>query len=291
MARRRNSRGIEKKLMSLAAMLALGCAFSPPVRAVIQSIGLLTLIFFGVGLAALLGFAIYYRRISSSQNKSSFNPADNPFQKSLRSGVPNATVQPCSPQSDDHLRQQLYSIDWFQFEKLVGHLYRKLGHAVTFKGGANPDGGIDLIVEMAGQRKAIQCKHWKGREVGVKTVREFFGALADAGLSNGVIVSLRGGTPDAKQFASRHSLEILEEGELLRLLRSTDAMFDPEVLELLHDKRKFCPKCNHEMVRRVSRKSVNYGQEFWGCSTYPRCHFKLQITSTKEVSNRLSPAV
>lgn len=291
MARRRNSRGIEKDLMSLAAMLALGCAFSPPFRVVIQSIGFLTLILFGIGLAALLGLAICYRRIGSSQNKSSFDPADNPFQKSLRSGVPNANVQTCSPQSDDDLRQQLHSIDWFQFEKLVGHLYRKLGYAVTFKGGANPDGGIDLIVEMGVQRKGIQCKHWKEREIGVKTTREFFGALTDAGLPSGIIVSLRGGTLDARQFAARHSLEILEERELIKLLRSTDALFDPDVLELLRDTRKFCPKCNHQMVRRVSRKSANYGHEFWGCSTYPRCHYKLQITPRREILNRYSPAV
>lgn len=291
MARRQNTRAIEKDLVSLAAMLALGFSFSPQFRAVICSLGICALILTAVGFSALLGFAIYRRLHRPPRDESSFNPVRNPFQKPQRPDAIKARIPVHTSQTVDDLRQQLYSIDWFQFEKLVGHLYRKLGYAVMFKGGANPDGGIDLIVEKAGQRKAIQCKYWKEREIGVKTTREFFGALADAGISSGVIVSLRGGTLEAKQFASRHSLEILAERQLLQLLRSTGALFDFEVLELLHDKRKFCPKCNHEMVRRVSRKNANYGQEFWGCSTYPRCHFKLQITPRKELSNRFSPAV
>lgn len=32
-----------------------------------------------------------------------------------------------------------------------------------------------------------------------------------------------------------------------------------------------CPKCSARMVRRVARKGATAGQEFWGCSAYPRC--------------------
>jgi Restriction endonuclease len=44
--------------------------------------------------------------------------------------------------------------------------YRKQGYAVTRRGGANADGGIDLVIEMNGMRAAVQCKHWKTWNVG-----------------------------------------------------------------------------------------------------------------------------
>src|SRR5208282_420034 len=65
------------------------------------------------------------------------------------------------PQSTPDLIQQLRSIDWFQFEKLVALVYRRLGYTVTRWGGANPDGGIDLVIEKDDQRSAVQCKQWK----------------------------------------------------------------------------------------------------------------------------------
>jgi len=64
---------------------------------------------------------------------------------------------------------------------------------------------------------------------------------------------------------------------MAQMLESTDARFDPDVLELLHDTRKFCPKCERELVIRVAERGPNPGSKFWGCSGYPRCHFTMPI--------------
>jgi len=32
-----------------------------------------------------------------------------------------------------------------------------------------------------------------------------------------------------------------------------------------------CPKCNAPMVQRLAKKGPNAGQQFWGCSNYPKC--------------------
>ena len=32
-----------------------------------------------------------------------------------------------------------------------------------------------------------------------------------------------------------------------------------------------CPKCDGPMVRRTTRRGPNAGNEFWGCSEFPRC--------------------
>ena len=34
---------------------------------------------------------------------------------------------------------------------------------------------------------------------------------------------------------------------------------------------RLCPKCGAEMVLRTARRGSNAGNQFWGCSNYPRC--------------------
>ncbi|SFD13565.1 Topoisomerase DNA binding C4 zinc finger [Microbulbifer thermotolerans] len=34
---------------------------------------------------------------------------------------------------------------------------------------------------------------------------------------------------------------------------------------------RLCPKCGSPMVRRTSKRGVNAGKQFWGCSAFPKC--------------------
>ena len=33
-----------------------------------------------------------------------------------------------------------------------------------------------------------------------------------------------------------------------------------------------CPKCGKPMIKRMVRKGINSGKEFWSCSSYPECN-------------------
>ena len=33
-----------------------------------------------------------------------------------------------------------------------------------------------------------------------------------------------------------------------------------------------CPKCGKPMIKRVAKKGINSGNEFWSCSSYPECN-------------------
>jgi restriction system protein len=154
-------------------------------------------------------------------------------------------------------------------------IYRKQGYVVSRRGGAKPDGGVDLIIEKNGERTAVQCKHWKTWNVGVKPVREFLGALTDVGIRRGLFITLGGYTGGAKMLADKHGIEVVNQTGLARMLETTDARFDPAALEILRDTRKFCPKCEREMVRRTATKGRGAGKQFWGCSGFPRCRFTL----------------
>jgi restriction system protein len=44
----------------------------------------------------------------------------------------------------------------------------------------------------------------------------------------------------------------------------------PPALTAVHND-PLCPKCGEGMLLRTSRKGKNAGDEFWGCSRYPKC--------------------
>jgi HJR/Mrr/RecB family endonuclease len=177
------------------------------------------------------------------------------------------------------LSSQLRSIDWFQFEKLVAALFRQQGYTVTPKGGANADGGIDLILEKSEERIAVQCKHWKSWQLGLRHVREFLGALTDARLSKGIIVTLCGHTLAARELADRHGISLIHEARLAEMLQSAQVSFDPEVISLLNAEKKHCPQCESPMVLRTAIKGPQPGEQFWGCRRFPACRFTLRATS------------
>lgn len=145
------------------------------------------------------------------------------------------------------------------------------------RGGANPDGGIDLVLEKGGERIAVQCKQWKNWKLGVKPVREFLGAMTDARISQGIVVTLSNSTSEARELADKHGIELLTEGGLTRMLLVSGVWQDEQVLAILEDITKHCPKCGRPMVLRTASKGPNPGSRFWGCSTYPQCRQTMPV--------------
>jgi restriction system protein len=170
------------------------------------------------------------------------------------------------------ISEKLRKIDWFQFEKLIELIYQRRGFKVKRLGGANADGGVDLVVELPAERFVVQCKHWRMWNVGVRDIREFLETLTDSQIPNGIFITLRGYTREAKQLADKHGIKILNESDIIQMLEKSDLIYSQEISRLLSDERKLCPKCENEMVLRTNRLK---GNKFWGCSNFPRCRFIL----------------
>jgi restriction endonuclease Mrr len=186
--------GIAQGVAQMIALVVLGAMFVPPIRQMLLGLGVFVVVAIVLAVAVGLGVILIRRSDRKQRFDSTCLTALNATQ------TPPATMPDHKPQSTADLVQQLRSIDWFQFERLVALVYRKQGYAVSRRGGANPDGGIDLVIEKDGTRTAVQCKHWKTWNVGVKAVREFLGALTDSGIRRGLFVTLGGCTSEAKQL-------------------------------------------------------------------------------------------
>jgi len=279
MARRRKKDDHWIELVArLAGLLLLISLISPQVR---HALGVIGFCFFGLALVGLISFALY--RLAARSRRPAYTntfilPSITYANEAPASIEVPSCAQTAAATSDAELLKQMRSIDWFQFEQLVALVYRKQCYAVSRRGGANPDGGIDMIIEKDGTRTAVQCKHWKTWNVGVKAVREFLGALTASGIQRGLFVTLSGYTGEAKQLADKHGITILNEADLAVMLEATHARFDPAVLEILNDSRKLCPKCERELVLRTAGKGLGAGKHFWGCSTYPRCRFTMPVS-------------
>jgi restriction system protein len=254
----------------LLGMVFLFLLIVPGGRLLIPIIG--SILFGSIGLAILALAVFFFRRVwsrSSQSNQTSFSQSSAREEKQLVSSMPAQITT-------RQLFERLRIVDWYQFEKIIAIVYRKAGFHVDRRGGANPDGGIDILITGSAREKvAIQCKHWKTRDVGVKTIREFLGALKDAGIHKGIVITLRGYTGEAKQLAERNGIGLLNETGLAELFQSTQTQFDPEVLSLLNETRKLCPKCEHELGLRTAKKGAKLGSQFWGCSNFPRCRFTM----------------
>jgi len=100
------------------------------------------------------------------------------------------SVEQHTPATAKHSAMQAVErMTWQEFEMLVGESFRQLGYTVKETGGGGADGGIDLQMTLKGMKYLVQCKQWKTYKVGVKTIREFFGVMVDAGAVGGFIVT------------------------------------------------------------------------------------------------------
>jgi restriction system protein len=230
---------------------------------VLATIGVIGLTVF----VALLRFGVPVAVALLSGGTRPISVASDPFSAATEASAP-------APVRTSDIATKLRSIDWFQFEKLMEIVFRKQGYLVDRRGGANPDGGIDLVLMKESEKIAVQCKHWRNRDVGVPKIRELVGAMADTKISKGILVTISDYTDEAKAFGDRNGVEIVNHSALTRLLDSVDASYDPEIQQLLNDRRKVCPKCERLMVLRTARKGENVGSQFWGCSGFPACRHR-----------------
>jgi len=114
-------------------------------------------------------------------------------------------------------------LSWRSLEDLVGEAYRLNGYAVMGNSGPGPDGGVDLIARKGGETVLVQCKQWKARQIGVRTVREMFGLLNAERANEVHIVSSGYFTEDARNFARHKPIRLIDGPMLVQLVKKAQS--------------------------------------------------------------------
>jgi|GEM_PF-446646 len=295
MGRRRKERGIEELVgpIIIVLFLILFWASGFDIHRTLQLVKGLIVLIVVVAVSIALFFVIRY---FVRRNRASAMPTTSPQPSRTRTNMkvtpPSSATQDSTPgwryegplldetpnpdmTEPPSVVDKLRATDWYQFEKVVGLIYEAQGYRLYRRGGANPDGGIDLIIEKDGERAAVQCKRWKKWKVDVPKVRELFGAMTHEGLTRGVMVALNGFTIDAKQLAVEHNIDIVHDENLATMITGLSPADQLKVQAMLDDETKHCPKCEATMVWREPKPGKNW-TPFWGCSRYPQCYGRLQ---------------
>lgn len=196
-------------------------------------------------------------------------------------GQPAALSEPHSQTSNIQKQQKpTDEMSWQQFELLVGEAFRQAGYRVIDGGDTGADGGVDVHLSKDGKKYFVQCKHWKTRKVGVAIVRELFGVIAGAGAKGGFVVTSGDFTKEAKAFAKGKQLGLINSTKLDKMIRSAQKVLPESALRKAQSApdTPVCPKCASGMVKRKARQGVRAGQEFWGCSQFPKCRGIIKTT-------------
>jgi restriction system protein len=174
--------------------------------------------------------------------------------------------------------ETLKDTSWSDFEVLVGEAFRRKGFAVQENRVGGADGGIDLTLRKNGKLHIVQCKQWRSSKVGVPIVREMFGVMTASNAESVYVVSSGHFTKDAIKFAQDLPIELINGEQLLELIadvqttKPLQASVKPIIKPIVKQTNSTtCPKCTSPMVKRTAKKGPNLGNEFLGCSSFPKC--------------------
>ena len=181
-------------------------------------------------------------------------------------------------------QSMLTGMSWQDFERLVADAFTRNGFIVQEKGGAQADGGVDLVLQRpviggsGATRYLVQCKQWKSKKVDVATCRELLGVVAASAADGGFVVSAGGFTRDAIAFCAGRPIEFVDNARLHLMMRSPVTLLPVEgASSAARVGTPTCPQCSSPMVKRVAKRGRSAGNSFWGCSKFPACHGSRQL--------------
>lgn len=174
----------------------------------------------------------------------------------------------------------LMSLEWKRYEEICKEFLtikenRKYKVELT-KIGA--DGGIDLTLHNEnGELVGIgQCKAYNSK-ISVDKIRELYGVMASENAEKGYFFTTSSFTNDCIEFAKNKKIELITGNQQIDIIKSFPKHEQDYLYKLAKEgdyTTPTCPNCNKKMVKRVGKEK---GNEFWGCSNYPRCRNILQI--------------
>lgn len=173
------------------------------------------------------------------------------------------------------------AIEWRRFEAVCEKLFGQAGFE-TKSQSHGADGGVDIWLysrNATGPATVVQCKHWQGKAVGVKEMREFFGVMASHKLTRGVYATTSTYTADAQQFAKDNGINALDGPGLLALIAKRSPEQQQALLNVAHEGEYWRPTCASCGIKLVERKPTKGGAGFWGCSNYPKCKSRLPMVA------------
>jgi restriction system protein len=175
----------------------------------------------------------------------------------------------------------LKRLEWRRLEEVCVAYFEALGFT-TRVARTGADGGVDISLVAQGEEQPsvlVQCKAWDAYGIGIKRLLALSAAMAEAGLGEGMLVTSGRFTSEAKAFAARQNIRLIDGAALLAKFAELPAEKALALLRFATDGDFLTPTCPACAVKMVSRQSAQGGRKFWGCRNYPRCKQTIAPTS------------
>ena len=106
------------------------------------------------------------------------------------------------------------AMSWREFSALMEQAFQREGYTVT-----RLDGAADFKLVKMGKTTLVCCKRWKAASHGLEPLRELDRRREAEEAHDALYVALAGVTDNARAFAGRHRIRLVEGQELAGLLR------------------------------------------------------------------------
>lgn len=124
-----------------------------------------------------------------------------------------------SPTNSRDMLKRLRAMSGMEFERFVANVFQQQGYTAELTG-ASGDHGIDILLRKGGYVVAVQCKQWDNA-IGEPILREFYGAMVNAGVNTGFVVTSSHFTAQAETFAQNKPIKLYDIDVLIQLYLDT----------------------------------------------------------------------
>lgn len=169
--------------------------------------------------------------------------------------------------------EYLQNVDPYEFEKIIGRLFQKLGYKVTHTPKSN-DKGKDLILTKKGQKILVECKRYAvSNKIGRPELQKFYAAIIEEKADFGFFVTSSDFTSTSESYVKdiNNQIKLINGMELIDLMKYN---FPND-----GEDEKFTLKC------RYCGENVKFGYPF---ESIIKCSNNHKIsTSAKLIQTRL----
>ncbi len=168
----------------------------------------------------------------------------------------------------------LRALEWRRFEALCEEIFKQDGY-VTKSELNGSDSGADIWLhsrlDLRQAVRMVQCRPWSATPIGVVAVREFLGAMVDAGLKSGALMTPGSFTAEAETLARRHAITLVPGPDLLALIGKRAPELQQQLLRVATEGEYSRPTCRRCGLKMVARGHASAGLTHWVCEGAPDC--------------------
>ena len=169
----------------------------------------------------------------------------------------------------------LRALEWRRFEALCEEIFKQDGYVTKVQPASAEGSGylwLHSRLDLQQPVRIVECRNWSSEPVGVAAVREFLGAMVDAGLKSGALMSCGAFTAEAEALARRHGIMAVSGPDLMALVGKRPEALQRELLAVATQgdyQRPTCRRCGLKMLAPAAADGSTPAR--WVCQDAPRC--------------------